>query len=257
MDLVNFQVGAKTVALPILNILLTERFDNDLTEVPNENPSFIGIKDFMNLPIPIFDLGKILNNSSTKQANKQLATKLSELRDDVHQWLQALNNSVTEAGPTPIRVELTAFHKWLTEFKSDNEDLVSLLNQITAPMNETFDCYERQKNGSHDLAVWRRTFDSNNNHLVRLFESVIEQVNVGYKPIIVFTTTDGRAPHVGLLVDKVEDSIHVEESDIKSLDTVTNVGFELDSRTKSLMRGLIQLEDRHSIIIDPSVLFQE
>jgi purine-binding chemotaxis protein CheW len=83
MDLVNFQVGAKTVALPILNILLTERFGNDLTELPNENPSFIGVKDFMNLPVPVFDLGKILNGSSTSDSNKSLAATLSNLKDDV------------------------------------------------------------------------------------------------------------------------------------------------------------------------------
>lgn len=257
MDLVNFQVGAKTVALPILNILLTERFDNDLTEMPNENPSFIGVKDFMNLPIPVFDLGKILNHNSTKVANKALANQLSQLQDDVMSWMTGLDHSAQQKSALPASVQHTSYAKWLADFQSDNEDLVSLLNQVTGPMNTTYQCLEQLKANGCDISLWRRTFESNHNHLTRLFQSVIEQVETGYKPIIVFTTTDGRAPHVGLLVDKVEDSIHVDESDIKSLDTVTNVGFELDSKTKSLMQGLIQLEQKHSIIIDPSVLFQE
>lgn len=257
MDLVNFQVGAKTVALPILNILLTERYSNDLTDVPNENPSFIGIKDFMNVPIPIFDLGKILNNCSTKQLNKDLVDKFVQLRKGIFDWFHVLQDSVDSNRQSTTSIEQSEFIKWLSEFTSDNEDLLDLLNKVPALMTQTYDCFLSTKANDADKAVWQRVFETSQNQVTRLFDSVIEQVEVGYKPIIVFTTTDGRSPHVGLLVDKVEDSINVDETDIKSLDTVTTVGFELDNRTKSLMKGLIQIENKHSIIIDPSVLFQE
>jgi len=256
MDLVNFQVGAKTVALPILNILLTERYDKDLTEIPNENPSFIGVKDFMNLPVPVFDLGKILNKASTADSNKALAGQLMTFKDDVLNWTTeldlGLNNQTTAAPTTPEQLE---YAKWLSGFLCDNEDLLALLQSITAPMSELYQQFQNMQIDGADEASWTRAKVTLSSHIQRLFDSAIEQVEMGYKPIIVFTTTDGREPHVGLLVDKVEDSLHVEESDIKSLDTVTSVGFQLDKQTTSMMQGLVQLENKHSLIIDPSALF--
>lgn len=255
MDLVNFQVGAKTVALPILNILLTERFDNDLTEIPNENPSFIGIKDFMNLAVPVFNLGKILNNKSTVETNNLLSAQLSEHKNEISQWLSSVNSSVTNgASDAAVAVEQTQFSKWLSSFKCDDEDLMTLLQRITAPMSELLDSSNAADSSA---ATWQRNFATVSAQIERLFDSAIEQIEVGYKPIIVFTTIDGRTPHVGLLVDKVEDSLHVEEKDIKSLDSVTSMGFQLDPKTKALMKGLVQMEDKNSLIIDPSCLFSE
>lgn len=259
MDLVNFQVGSKTVALPILNILLTERYEQNLTELPNENPSFIGVKDFMNVPVPVFDLGKILNKGSTADANRNLSQSLTQLKDDTLSWLQSLEGVVSGQSKknkvgTP---EQTKFCKWLADFSCDNEDLQSLLERIPAPLSELYEFFMTQGDNEFNEGDWHRRYTSVTSHVQRLFESAVDQVDVGYKPIIVFTTTDGRDPHVGLLVDKVEDSIHVDEADIKKLDSVTAIGFQLDAQTTAMMQGLVQLEDKHSLIIDPSSLFIE
>ena len=72
--------------------------------------------------------------------------------------------------------------------------------------------------------------------------------------MIIFTTKDGKTPHVGLLVDKVEDSLSINKEQIKPLDKLTSVGFDIDEQTRHIMRGLINIEDKHSIIIDPSVI---
>jgi chemotaxis signal transduction protein len=92
--------------------------------------------------------------------------------------------------------------------------------------------------------------------LERLFESAKEQITLDYKPIIVFTTKDGINPHVGLLVDKVEDSLDYKKEDIKPLDKLTDIGFDIDPQTKGMMRGLIKMAKNHSVLIDPSVIFK-
>ncbi|EGI71336.1 methyl-accepting chemotaxis sensory transducer [Pseudoalteromonas distincta] len=76
MELINFKVGCKTISLKILDILLTERFDNNLTTLPNNNKSFIGVKDYMDIPTPVFDLGIILNNISTEKSNAHVLKQL-------------------------------------------------------------------------------------------------------------------------------------------------------------------------------------
>ena len=92
--------------------------------------------------------------------------------------------------------------------------------------------------------------------MLRLFESAREQVVLDYKPIIIFTTKDGQNPHIGLLVDKVEDSVSVDKSDIKPLDKLTSIGFDIDPQTRNMMRGLIKMEKSHSVIIDSSAIFK-
>lgn len=253
MDLVNFLVGPKTVALPILNILLTERYEQNLTEIPNENPSFIGVKDFMNTPVPVFDLGKILNGGSTSDSNKTLSQRLRDLQKDSNNWVKSLSLD----GDSQISPELTEYSKWLSDFNCDNEDLLSLLQRILEPMTDIYTLSKEPATSADAASNWARAQSNCQSHIHRLFDSAIEQVDVGYKPIIVFTTTNGRDPHVGLLVDKVEDSLHVEETDIKKLDSVTSVGFQLDKQTTSMMQGLVQLENKHSLIIDPSAIFAD
>ena len=255
MDLVNFQVGAKTISLPILDILLTEQFNNDLTEVPNNNPNFIGVREFMGTPVPIFDLGMILNQNSTNTQNKAVISKLNELKQQSQSWLNALSYeqgatiNLTHAGATHEHVN---FAKWLSDFESDDEDLSTLLNRVKDTLSQTYDEF-----ASASCDKWTKNKSTVINRLERLFDSAIEQVEVGYKPIIVFTTVDGRNPHVGLLVDKVKDNIHVDESDIKSLDTVTATGFDLDQETKSMLKGLIQVDNKHSLIIETKSLFSQ
>lgn len=255
MDLVNFQVGAKTISLPILDILLTEQFNNDLTEVPNNNPNFIGVREFMGTPVPIFDLGMILNHNSTNSQNKTVINQLKLLKEQSQTWLNGLSYeqgataNLTKAGTTHEHIN---FAKWLSEFESDDEDLSTLLNRVKETLSGT---YEEFVNAGCDK--WAKNKSTVISRLERLFDSAIEQVEIGYKPIIVFTTVDGRNPHVGLLVDRVKDNIHVDESDIKSLDAVTATGFDLDFETKSMLKGLIQLEKKHSLIIETKSLFSQ
>ncbi len=228
MDLVNFQVGTKTISLAILNILLTEQYKNNLTEMPNDNPNFIGVKEFMNTPVSIFDLGKILNKRSTAITNQDVVTQLTELK------FNALNDLAKNK-------KTNEFLKWHKNFKSEDDDLNSILTKVKELLRD------------EQIQPENKTV---NLKLERLFDSAIEQVENNYKPIIVYTTENGRDPLVGLLVDKVSDSIHVDESDIRSLEQITSIGFELDSEVKTMLKGLVQIENKHSLIIDPSCLFK-
>ncbi|QTH63855.1 chemotaxis protein CheW [Psychrosphaera ytuae] len=251
MDLVNFQVGAKTISLPILDILLTEQYNNDLTEVPNNNPNFIGVREFMGTPVPIFDLGLILNRHSTNSQNKEVIKQLKNLKQQSKIWLSSLSSELQGKDATQEHQHIE-FSKWLNEFECDDEDLSTLLLRVKETLTATYEEFSEL-----DDAKWPSKKATAASRLERLFDSAIEQVEIGYKPIIVFTTIDGREPHIGLLVDKVKDSIHVEEEDIKSLDAVTATGFELDPETSRMMKGLIQLDKKHSLIIETKRLFSQ
>ena len=264
MDLINFRVGQKTISLKILDILLTERFEDNLTSLPNDNKSFIGVKDYMETPTPIFDLGIILNKQSTQETNQALVELFSEWQQKQQQWFAALENSIKHNQPFAHNtdVQQSNFAKWYSNFKTENEDLKAIIERFKIPHSRLYmranKIIELVKQSNITQAMTELNIERNSNfmQLIRLFESAKEQILLDHKPIIIFTTKDGRNPHIGLLVDKVEDNISYKKEDIKPLDKLTDVGFDIDPQTKNMMRGLIKLKHKHSVLIDPSAIFR-
>ncbi|MDC3214767.1 chemotaxis protein [Pseudoalteromonas distincta] len=264
MELINFKVGCKTISLKILDILLTERFDNNLTTLPNNNKSFIGVKDYMDIPTPVFDLGIILNNISTEQSNAHVLKQLRTWQEKLLNWFNTLQSNLlnSSASISSNDAELQDFVLFYKEFNTDNEDLKLTMSRLNEPFQSLLETVKEaisahnQSDYKQVSALLEKIKRSNLIQLERLFESAKEQITLDYKPIIVFTTKDGLNPHVGLLVDKVEDNIDYKKEDIKPLDKLTEVGFDLDPQTKNMMRGLIKLSQKHSVLIDPSVIFK-
>ncbi|MEI8667484.1 chemotaxis protein [Pseudoalteromonas sp. B131b] len=264
MELINFKVGCKTISLKILDILLTERFDNNLTTLPNNNKSFIGVKDYMDIPTPVFDLGIILNNISTEQSNTHVLKQLRIWQDKLLNWFNTLQSNVlnSSASISNNDAELQDFVLFYKEFNTDNEDLKLTISRLDEPFQSLLETAKaaiaahNQSDHKHTSALLDKIKRNSLIQLERLFESAKEQITLDYKPIIVFTTKDGLNPHVGLLVDKVEDNIDYKKEDIRPLDKLTEVGFDLDPQTKNMMRGLIKLSQKHSVLIDPSVIFK-
>lgn len=264
MELINFKVGCKTISLKILDILLTERFDNNLTTLPNNNKSFIGVKDYMDIPTPVFDLGIILNNISTEQSNKHILKQLRSWQDKQTSWFNTLErNLLTQSETLTINeTELQDFIIFYQEFNTDNPDLKLTMSRFNEPfeslLTQAKQAVTAHKQGEHKQVnnLISKIKSSSIAQLERLFESAKEQITLDYKPIIVFTTKDGINPHVGLLVDKVEDSLDYKKEDIKPLDKLTDIGFDIDPQTKGMMRGLIKMAENHSVLIDPSVIFK-
>lgn len=264
MELINFKVGCKTISLKILDILLTERFDNNLTTLPNNNKSFIGVKDYMDIPTPVFDLGIILNNISTEQSNAHVLKQLRIWQDKLLNWFNTLQSNLlnSSASISNNDAELQDFVLFYKEFNTDNQYLKLTMSRLDEPFQSLLEtaiaaiAAHNQSDHKHTSALLDKIKRNSLIQLERLFESAKEQITLDYKPIIVFTTKDGLNPHVGLLVDKVEDNIDYKKEDIKPLDKLTEVGFDLDPQTKNMMRGLIKLSQKHSVLIDPSVIFK-
>lgn len=264
MDLINFRVGQKTISLKILDILLTERYEENLTSLPNGNPSFLGVKDYMGTPTPIFDLGLILNNQSSHDINRALIDVLIKHELEHKTWFQTLEQSINSGTVFDgVRdAKHSEFGKWLYHFKTDNEDLKAILSRFETPHTQLHalpdKLYALFQDDQIEEAKRLLSKEKSTTHmqLMRLFESAREQITLDHKPIIVFTTQDGQQPHIGLLVDQVEDNIHCDENEIKSLSELTNIGFEIDAQTKKMMRGLIKRGDKHSVVIDPSAIFR-
>lgn len=78
VDVVNFKAGSKTVALPILDILLTEQLGEHFVTVPGDDPDLIGVKDYLGVSTPIFDLVSMLEGEPTEASMDRLLAVLRQ-----------------------------------------------------------------------------------------------------------------------------------------------------------------------------------
>ncbi|MCL1039330.1 CZB domain-containing protein [Shewanella submarina] len=262
MDFINFKVGQKMVAFKILDILQTEKHDGKLTSLPNNTSSFMGVRDYANKPVPIFDLGIMLNGVSTGLTNQELIKLLADREEDHVTWFKTLRSTIEEGTPFTKACDPheCAFAQWYDSFQTDNEDFADLLKKFDAPhkqlhalAGEVLELLERDEK-EQALKAFRREEHSSYATLMRLFGVAKDQLALDYKPIIVFTTRDGITPDIGLLVDKVEDSVDVEEQDIHPMDDLAHLGFNMQAQTTRLVRGLIHHNNKHSLIMEPRAI---
>ena len=47
----------------------------------------------------------------------------------------------------------------------------------------------------------------------------------------------------------------LNKDDIKPLEQLTSTGFDIAPQTRHMMKGLTNMNNKHSIIIDPTVIF--
>ena len=265
MDFINFKVGKNTVALNILDILLTEQYEDDLTALPNEKKGFLGIKEVMTKNVAVFDLGKILNQVSIKESNEKLIHWLKEAEQELVEWFYALEQSLEEGVPfiKSKDPQYSIFGRGSENHLTENEDLVEKIKTLERghlhlyQMAKTLLGLLKMDKKQEAQSLFLKEKRSNYAKLLRLFVSLRDDLALDYKPIIVFTTLDGVHPNIGFLVDKVEDSVLVKEEDVQSLGEIIKMGFELDEQTKNLMSGLIKHNNKHCLILNPGAIFIE
>ena len=265
MDLVNFKVGEKYIALNILDILVTERYQEDLTTIPTDDKSFLGVKDYVGTPTPVFDLGLIMNNVVTEQVNNNLVKRFADGDRECIEWFAALEKSIKTGISFDLETSATKteFGKWYHNFTTEDEDLTSLLKRFDEPHKKLHTSADKLLGliESDQLDEALRLLEiARTTHLAqlkRLFTDAQVQVTESYKPIIVYTTTDGSTPYIGLLVDSVEDSVNINDDQIKSLGKIIETGFKLNEQTQQMLNGIVKINKKYSLIIDPTAIFKK
>ncbi len=257
MEVVNFRVGNYLVAFNILDILLTEKFSNDQTSMPSEDKAFLGVKDFMGTPTPIYDLGIAMNKSSTHAENQQLANLLNEREQDHENWLDALEYSVKNKQAFTLARDPAkcAFGQWYQTFTTKNEDLAEVLKRFDKPhkhihslADKALDMLDKGEQ-SEAIKLIQQERKVTLASLKRLFAIAREQLEVTYKPVTVYTTIDGRQPALGFVVDKVEDSLTVNNEQIKPLKEITQHIGNIDHRVKEMIEGLLTTQQYNSLLL--------
>lgn len=264
-EIINFRVGRYKISFEILNILMTEKYESNATQVPSGDGTLLGVINYQKVPTPIYDLSMILEGVTAKEKMSDLIELLHAREKDHVDWLNSLQESI-ETGSTFTKAKdpkQCAFGKWYSSFESENDDLTHILKKFDEPhvqihgLADTLLKITENEGKEAALKILQRHRATTLNSLKSLFSAAREAVSSSYKPVIVYTTLDGSTPCLGFLVESVEDALTIEESDIKSFSNNGAIQFMGDLNLPNMISGLITKNDVNSLLIDPKLVTTE
>jgi len=261
-EIINFKAGRFIISFEILNILMTEKYEENASEVPSGDKTLLGVINYQQVPTPIYDLGVILEGSTAKDRNQALINSLTAKEQEQIEWVNALKESIETGKPFTETQDLnqSPFGLWTSRFNTENEDLLHILKKFEEPQKVIHELAGKLISMAHSeqkeqaLVDLERAKNSTLASLTKLFSDAREVVEFSHKPVIVYTTIDGITPCLGFLVDSVDDAITISESDIKSFDNTSGIQFMGDLNLPKMISGLIIKDDINSLLIDPSMV---
>ena len=262
IEIINFKAGRFSISFEILNILMTEKYENNATQVPSDDGTLLGVINFQKEPTPIYDLSMILDGVTAKKKIADLVDLLNAKEKDHVDWLNALQHSLKTGEPFVKAKDphQCAFGKWYDTFNSENADLMHILKKFDAPHKHIHSLadtlLELANKEGKDAALKVLNYERNTTlaSLIKLFEDARESVTSSYKPVIVYTTLNGSTPCLGFLVDSVEDALTIEESDVASFVNNSGIQFMGNLNLPTMISGLIVKDNVNSLLINPSLV---
>ena len=264
-EIINFRVGRYKISFEILNILMTEKYEGNATQVPSGDGTLLGVINYQKVPTPIYDLSMILEGVTAKDKMSDLVELLHAREKDHVDWINSLEESIETGSPFTKAKDpkQCTFGKWYESFESENDDLTHILKKFDEPHVQIHHLADplltqAQNEGKEEaLKTLSRHKQKTLGSLRGLFAAAREAVTSSYKPVIVYTTLDGSTPCLGFLVESVEDALTIEGSDIKSFSNDGAIQFMGDLNLPEMISGLITKNDVNSLLIDPKLVTTE
>lgn len=265
IEIINFKAGRYKISFEILNILMTEKYEENATQVPSGDGTLLGVINYQQVPTPIYDLSFILEGVTAQKKMDELISLLHAREQDHVSWIDSLEESILHnKNFTKARdPHQCAFGVWYDNFDSDNQDLMHILKKFDEPHKLIHSLADKlltlaEKEGK-DAALQELNKARNTTlySLRKLFEAARESVTSSYKPVIVYTTLNGSTPCLGFLVDGVDDALTIDQSDIKSFENNNGIQFMGNLNLPSMIAGLITKDNVNSLLINPSLVYDE
>lgn len=264
-EIINFRAGRYKISFEILNILMTEKYEGNATQVPSGDGTLMGVINYQKVPTPIYDLTMILEGVTARQNMSELIDLLHRQEKEQISWIDALQDAVGTGTMFSKSKEpkQSEFGKWLSTFNSENDDLMHILKKFDTPLNNTYALADNilkmaeLKGKEAALKELQQQRNTTFNALRKLFEAAREVISSSYKPVIVYTTLNGSTPCLGFLVESVDDALVIDESDIQSFANDGSIQFMGDLNLPNMISGLITKDDVNSLLIDPKLVKAE
>ncbi len=257
-----FWVGDSLFAINLENVLSVEQDNNAIQPDPFEGRGSLGIVKHHGVPVRVFDFAEFLGISSCSDQKETLISTLVTREQDHVDWLNALEHSIKTDEPfTKARnPHHCAFGQWYDHFETRDEELKEIMSQFDTPHQRIHSLADKllglkekgySEHALKDLGVERITTLV---ELRRLFDRARGQIQDSIRSVLLFVTTDGKAPRVALRLDEISDMVSFTSDQITNTSTL---GVASEERLARALKGYLSTgSDKDCLLVDVEGLLE-
>jgi len=249
-----FWVGDSLFAMNLENVLSVEQDSSAIQPDPFQGRGSLGIVKHHGVPVRVFDFAEFLGISSCGEQKEALINTLVAREQDHVDWLNALEHSLKSDEPfTKARnPHQCAFGKWYDRFESRDEELMDIMRQFDTPHKRIHALADQLLNlkerGNAEQALQQLGVERNTTlvELRRLFDRARGQIRDSIRSVLLFVTTDGKAPRVALRLNEISNMVSFTPDQL----TVTaSLGVADDERLAGAMAGYLSTGDAEDCLL--------
>lgn len=246
-----FWIGDELFAIDIDNILSVTQDMENLLQPPVKSRGLMGVINYMDEPIAVYNFAEMLNIPSTRHIKSDLVELLNAREQDHVEWVDALEKSLTEDIPFEKARDphVCAFGKWYGKFKTRDEALTDIMANFDKPHKEIHaladELLDLKDNGQLDEALDKLKIAriTTLNYLLKYFDHARSQIEESLHTVVINITNDGIKPLVALQIDEIHEVMNFNRSDLRTLD---KIGLEAVLEMEGLFKGYLGSQDNRN-----------
>ena len=256
-----FWIGDELFAINIENILSVTQDLEKLLQPPVKSRGLMGVINYMDEPVAVYNFAEMLNIPSTRQIKSGLVALLNEKEQDHIDWIDALEKSLKENIPFDKARDphKCAFGQWYDKFTTRDEALMDIMKHFDKPHKEIHaladELLDLKNNGQLDEALEKLRIArlTNLNHLIKYFSHARSQIEESLHTVVINITNDGVKPLVALKIDEIHEVMNFHQSDLRGLE---RMGLDVVLEMEGLFKGYLGSDDNQSscLLLDTSNL---
>jgi chemotaxis signal transduction protein len=256
-----FWSGDLWFAANVDNILSVSQDLDDLQPTPFKLKGAIGTIRYQTKPVLICDFSQMLGICGGREIREGLIETLTAREQDHVDWLNALEDSLNNDVPFSKARDphQCAFGKWYDNFKTRDAELMDILARFDAPHNAIHaladELLSLKSTGQLNTAVEKLQYARNNTlaNLRKHFAYARDQISSSIRPVVLYLTTDGSTPMIGLMIDEINDVISFSKNEMNGLDSLS---FADAIDCQEIFDGYLSKDgERDCLLINPNKIY--
>ncbi len=226
-----FTIANSHFGIDASNILsFSDEYKQIQTASNEHSPSFLGYLDYRDTLVNVYDSATLLNRKRNRDYKSQLIADIDTYKKSHTDWVSALEQAITsnEQFTLPRDPEQCTFGKWFSNFKTEDPDLLAVINKIDEPHQLIHrladDLLALRDNGEKERAMRLLSIEKGTTlkKLLRTLEQIQEVLKREIHPVIIHLTKDGTTPCFSMVLDEIDDIIdyETENLDAQTSDTL-------------------------------------
>lgn len=188
----------------------------EVRKLPFDVPGLMGVMNYTNRPVPIFDFAHRLGRQSDRERNLALCEELRKREVDHLHWVDELHRSLEDSVPfnEEVSPHRCAFGRWLDTVETRDADLNDIIHSFRGPhyrihaLAEELLAVARTEGQAAAIRILDDRGRADLERFRRLVNHAITQLSEFTRSVLLFVSKNGRRPSLGLRIDEVAEIVN-------------------------------------------------